>query len=129
MRRRSISPVTLVLIGVALMLAVGAGWFLAKRSSNGPAGPAAPPVYTDADGRRVIAHLYFGDLQGRYLTSEQRVLNRPDAAAAYARLLIDKLIEGPNQGGSRTLPETARVRALFVGGDGVAYVDFNEDAF
>ena len=129
MRRRSKNPVTLVLVGVALVLAVGAGWFLAKRSTNGPAGTAAAPVYTETDGRRVIAHLYFGDLQGRYLTSEQRVLDRPDAAAAYARLLIDRLIEGPKQGGSRTLPETARVRALFVGGDGVAYVDFSKDAF
>jgi hypothetical protein len=39
------------------------------------------------------------------------------------------LIEGPKRGGSRTLPETARVRALFVSGDGVAYVDFVDNAF
>ncbi len=130
MRRRSQSPGSLIFIGVALALAVGAGWFLAKRSHEGrtltTAGPLSQP---EAGGRRVISHLYFGDLQGRFLTSEQQSVNRPDSAAAYARQLINRLIEGPTQGGGRTLPETARVRALFVSGDGVAYVDFADNAF
>jgi hypothetical protein len=106
------------------------GWFLARRSLEGQALPtSAPSLQTEAGGRRVISHLYFGDLQGRFLTSEQRSVHRPDSAAAYARQLINMLIEGPKQGGSRTLPETARVRALFVSGDGIAYVDFVDNAF
>jgi hypothetical protein len=130
MRRHSKSPGSLIFIGVALALAVGAGWFLAKRSHQGRAlTSTAPLLQPEAGGRRVISHLYFGDLQGRFLTSEQRSVDRPDSAAAYARLLINMLIEGPTQGGSRTLPETARVRALFVSGDGIAYVDFADNAF
>jgi hypothetical protein len=130
MRRRSKSPVSLILIGVAMTLAVGAGWFLAKRSLEGRAlSSSAALPQPDAKGRRVISHLYFGDLQGRFLTSEQRSVHRPDSAAAYARQLIHMLIEGPKPGGSRTLPETARVRSLFVSGDGVAYVDFVDSAF
>lgn len=132
MRRRSKSPGSLILIGVAMALAVavGVGWFLAKRSLEGRALPASvPALQPEAGGRRVISHLYFGDLQGRFLTSEQRSVHRPDSAAAYARQLINTLIEGPNQGGSRTLPETAQVRTLFVSGDGIAYVDFADNAF
>jgi hypothetical protein len=130
MRRRSQSPGSLILIGVALALAVGAGWLLAKRSPEERALPTMVPLLRPEEGgRRVISHLYFGDLQGRFLTSEQRSVNRPDSAAVYARQLINMLIEGPKQGGSRTLPETARVRALFVSGNGVAYVDFVDNAF
>lgn len=131
MRRRTKSPGSLILIVVAMALAVGVGWFLAKRSLEGRVLPSSAPLpqQPEAGGRRVISHLYFGDLQGRFLTSEQRSVHRPDSAAAYARQLINMLIEGPKQGGSRTLPETARVRALFVSGDGVAYVDFADDAF
>lgn len=130
MRRRSINPGSLILIGVAMALAVGVGWFLAKRSLEERALPSTASLpQPEAGGRRVISHLYFGDLQGRFLTSEQRSVHRPDAAAAYARQLINMLIEGPKQGGSRTLPETARVRALFVSGDGIAYVDFVDEAF
>jgi hypothetical protein len=130
MRRRLKSPGSLILIGLAVALAVGAGWFLAKRSIEGRAlSTPAPLPQPEAGGRRVISHLYFGDLQGRFLTSEQRSVHRPDSAAAYARQLVDMLVEGPRQGGSRTLPETARVRALFVSSDGVAYVDFVDNAF
>jgi hypothetical protein len=118
------------MIGVALALALGTGWFLAQRSLEERALLSPAPLPRPAaGGRRVIAHLYFGDFQGRFLSSEQRSVHRPDDAAAYARQLIQMLIEGPTQGGSRTLPETARVRALFVAGDGVAYVDFVDNAF
>lgn len=130
MRRRSKSSGSLILIGAAMALAVGVGWFLAKRSLEGRALPTSAPLpQLEAGGRRVISHLYFSDLQGRFLTSEQRSVQRPGSAAAYARQLINMLIEGPKQGGSRTLPEAARVRALFVSGDGVAYVDFVDNAF
>ena len=131
MRRRSKGPGSLIAIGVALALAVGAGWFLARRShEQGPALTSAVPLLqSEAERRRVISHLYFGDLQGRFLTSEQRAVDRSDSAADYARQLINLLVEGPKEGGSRTLPETARVRALFVSGDGVAYVDFADNAF
>lgn len=130
MRRRSKPPGSLILIVVAMVLAAGVGWFLAGRSLEGRAVPSSAPLPQPEEGRRrVISHLYFGGLRGRFLTSEQRSVRRPDSAAAYARQLIDMLIEGPKQGGSRTLPETARVRALFVSGDGVAYVDFVDNAF
>ena len=129
MRRRSQSPRSLLLIGAALIVAVGIGWFLAKRSPEELPMPPAGSLQSETGGQRVLSHLYFGDLQGRFLTSEQRVINRPASASAYARLLVDMLIEGPKQGGSRTLPEAARVRALYVTSDGNAYIDFFPDAF
>jgi spore germination protein GerM len=130
MRRRLKSPGSLILIGLAMALALGTGWFLAMRSLQGRALPPATLLPTPAvTGQRVVAHLYFGNPRDRSLSSEQRPVDRPDDAAGYARQLIDLLIEGPQQGGGRTLPETARLRALFVAGDGVAYVDFSDDAF
>lgn len=118
-----------MVIVAAMILAVGMGWFLAKRHSERPSGIPGIPFHPEIDGHRVVAHLYFGDGPGRYLRSEQRTVVRPEAAAAYARVLVDLLIKGPLEGGSRTLPDTARVRAVYVGGDGVAYVDFFKDAF
>jgi hypothetical protein len=130
MRRRPKRLGFLILIGVALTLALAAGWFLAKRSLDEEAALSSAPLpRSGLGGRRAISHLYFGDVQGRFLTSEQRSVQRPDDPAAHARQLIQMLIEGPRQPGSRTLPETARVRALFVAGDGVAYVDFSDNAF
>jgi hypothetical protein len=129
MKRRSQSPRSLFLIGAALIVAVGIGWFLAKRSLEELPLPPVGPLQSETGGQRVLAHLYFGDSQRRFLTSEQRAINRPASASAYARLLVDILIAGPKQGASRTLPETARVRALYVTSDGIAYIDFFEDAF
>ena len=129
MRSRSQSSRSYFVIGAALIVAVCIGWILAKRSLEEPPMPTADPLQSESGGQRVLSHLYFGGLQGRFLTSEQRAINRPASASAYARLLVKMLIDGPKQGGSRTLPETARVRALYVTSDGIAYIDFFADAF
>lgn len=118
-----------LLFGSAVSSAGALGWFFAKQSSTplpsgGPAVSYRAPVLE----KREVA-LYFGDGVGRFLSAEQRVLDQPADAAAAARQLVEALIAGPVQAGTRTLPGDAGLRALFVTPEGVAYVDFNADAF
>jgi hypothetical protein len=119
---------TAFLVVGALLVAVGVGWFSARHVSDGPSsGPAVAGQAVPAAVKCEI-HLYFGDLQGRFLRAEQRVIDRPADDVAFGRQLVEALIDGPQKGGSRTLPEGVRLRAFFVTG-GTAYVDFVSDAF
>jgi hypothetical protein len=68
------------------------------------------------------------------LIAEQRVFNKPDDEAAFGKRLIQALIEGPSQRGSRTLPEDSELRAFYLVGNGImdetsAVVDFDAQAF
>jgi len=71
-------------------------------------------------------HLYFADRNNTHLTAEQRLLPRPEDSAALARRIVEALIQGPETGLVRTLPERATVEAVFITPDGTAYVDLNE---
>lgn len=122
------------LFGIVFLIAVSLGWLAAKRSAEIPP-PAAEeiPVAVDAKSK-VAAHIYFGDRQGRFLTAEQRVFDAPSDDLAFGRQLVQALIEGPRKQGSRTLPETAQLRAVYLfsdraGENGTAVVDFDAQAF
>jgi spore germination protein GerM len=125
---RSRSSSMAVLLAIAIAVAVGLGWFLARRSVDLAAtgavrrGQATPVLH-----RRQV-HLYFADTSGRFLKAEERVVEQPDDVASAARQLVEALIQGPQQGGTRTLPQSSSLRNLFVTSDGVAYVDFKADA-
>jgi spore germination protein GerM len=43
--------------------------------------------------------------------------------------LVEGLIQGPRDIGSRTLPEDTRLRAVYLLNDGTCVLDFAEDAF
>ncbi len=129
MGNRSPTPLYLVLLGSAILVAVGLGWFLAKRSSDTVPHVPAGGVQASKASRKQVVHLYFGDSQGRHLTAEQRVLDQPMDSVASGRQLLDALIQGPRKEGSPTLPKDAHLRALYLTGDGTAYVDFTAEAF
>jgi spore germination protein GerM len=128
MRNRSRSSSLAVLLAIAVLVAVGLGWFWANRSVDVAltgavrTDPAAPAL------QKRLVHLYFADSSGKYLSAEQRVVGQPVDVASAARKLVEELIRGPLQEGTRTLPREASLRALFVTSDGVAYVDFKADA-
>jgi len=94
-----------LLFGVALIMAAGAGWLLARYATARPPvepqahGPLTRPVNTQV-------HLYFGDNQGRHLSAETRIMQLPVDPARQGRQLVQALLDGP-QGDS----------------DGTAYVD------
>lgn len=129
MGNRRSAPPYLVLLGSAICIAIGLGWFLAKRSSEMPSPLPAKVETVERVSSKQAVHLYFGDSHGRYLTAEQRVVDQPLDAMAAGRQLLTALIQGPRREGSPTLPKDARLRAFYMTGEGTAYVDFMADAF
>lgn len=126
-RPRSSSHV--VLFGCAIAVAVAVGWFVAKRSV--PQSPEGTnPVAVEGQGPlKRAAHLYFGDHQGRHLVSEQRIMVQPADSVDFCRQLVQALIDGPRQGGSRTLPADATINAVFALDKTMAVVDFGAQSF
>jgi len=91
--------------------------------------PETAPVGVTPQSREMPqepVHLYFADRSNNHLTAEQRLLPRPEDAAALARLIVEALIQGPETGLVRTLPETGTVAAVFITQDGIAYVDLDK---
>lgn len=119
----------LLFLGFIVSVTVFAGWWIAKRVARTPSaatGSANQPVR--AAGKRVV-HVYFGDSGERHLVAERRVVENSGDDVALGRRLIELLVQGPNDGGSRTLPADARLRAFFIDKAGTAYVDFDAEAF
>ncbi len=112
----------------AIVTAVLLGWIVAKQASNPQRSDAARPNLKPTAMEKKEIHLYFGDLQGRFLRAEQQVVDRPADDNLFGRYLVQALIKGPQNGGSRTLPEGARLRSFFVA-NATAYVDFESKAF
>ncbi len=119
-----------VALGVIVAAAMVAGWWLAIRSSDDADIAGQDSKLPSVAGEKRAVHLYFGDAQGRYLMSEQRVITASADDAALGRKLINLLSEGPEKGGrSRTLPMNVQVDAFFITENGRAYVDFAQGAF
>lgn len=118
-----------VLFGIAVIIGMCVGWYLARRSVDLPLTGPAGTAYEARILQKKAVHLYFGDSSGQYLSAEQRVMDEPADAASEARGLVEALIQGPLQGGTRTLPKDSSLRNLFVTTEGVAYIDFKADAF
>lgn len=128
MRVRSRGPRFTFLVSAVLVVVIGLGWLLISQSMQRPSlDPMLPPKGVPAAEKSEV-YLYYGDLQGRFLKAEQRVMNRSSDDVVFGRQLIDALVRGPHEEGRRTLPEKARLRALFIT-SGTAYVDFESDAF
>jgi hypothetical protein len=116
------------LLGTVVIVAILTGWLAAKKVAQAPQSEAIEPAHIESEERKLLIHLYFGDVQSRYLTAEQRVMARPADDALFARWLVEALILGPGKGGGRTLPVDAAVRAVFMLND-TAVVDFTADSF
>ena len=71
-------------------------------------------------------NLYFTDKNGLFLTAESRTVPNAEDPAVLGRHIIEALIDGPQKGLVRTVPEAASLRAIYVTDDGVAYVDLQE---
>lgn len=119
----------LIMFGVAVLVAVSAGWWIAKRASElPPKGMVAPKQELHPQTKRMV-HLYFGDAQGRYLVAEQRVMEQPADDVALGKMLVEALIQGPKETGTRTMPASCKVRAFYLNTAGTAFIDFEPEAF
>jgi len=75
---------------------------------------------------KTTAHLYFADKDNNYLIAEQRALPHSDDPLIFGRALVQALIEGPQKGLMRTLPEATEIRALFMVADETLCLDLSE---
>ena len=75
--------------------------------------------------RKAVVHLYFADREAEFLTAEKKTLVPAEDAAAFAKMIIESLINGPQEGRMRTIPEKTILRALYVPPEGPAYVDLS----
>ena len=96
-----------------------------------PDEPVTAPVRADpskspSTGNGTTVNLYFTDKNGLFLTAESRTVPNTNDPAILGRHIIEALIDGPQKGLERTVPEAAALRAIYVTEDGVAYVDLQD---
>lgn len=70
--------------------------------------------------------LYFADETGLFLTAVEHRF--PECRDIYDRIghIMDCLIQGPPSGAYPTLPKETRVNAVYVTGNGTAYIDLDD---
>jgi hypothetical protein len=128
MAGRSMNITQLALLALAVTAAFLIGGGIARMIYTTPSAVGAQEAPARSPGRQV-AHLYFADARERHLVAEQRMISHFADDVALSRRLIELLVQGPTQGGSRTLPAGAGLRALFITGAGTVYLDFEAEAF
>jgi spore germination protein GerM len=70
-----------------------------------------------------IVYLYFSDKENSFLIAEQRHLAHSNNPAEFGKTILEALIQGPQEGLMRTIPEGSKLRAFYVTPEGTAYVD------
>ena len=63
------------------------------------------------------------------MKAEPRVIDQPSDAVAFCRQILSALFTGPRLGGIAVLPKGIDIRALHIMGDGIAFIDFDAEAF
>ena len=89
---------------------------------------ALPDPAVRAPLKKSNVHLYFADRDNYFLTSEQRVLTHRENPIDYARVVVEALIRGPQQGLVRTMASTTKLRAVYITSGGTCYVDLSRNA-
>ena len=78
-------------------------------------------------GEKLVAHLYFKDPHSDFLNAENRILTWRKDPVERGTALVHALLDGPLKGLIPTLPKDTRLRALYITGDGIAYVDLSRE--
>lgn len=117
---RNAAPVFLISAAVCMLILIRPAISLALDQLNQNDQIAAGQAVKNS---KSVVHLYFSDKENSFLLAEERMLIHADDPAEFGRTIIEALIAGPREGLMRTIPEAAALRALYVTGDGTAYVD------
>ena len=117
----SIALSALVIAGIFILLIEKPG----QRTTEESMRPSSPAV-VEKPFENTAVHLYFADKDNNYLIAEQRVLPLSDDPLAFGRALIEALIDGPQKGLMRTLPEATEIRAIFMLDGATLCVDLDE---
>ena len=71
--------------------------------------------------------LYFADPRWTRLAPELRQVSAPGGAVATLHAVVAALAEGPREGHAAVLPASTRLRGAYLGRDGLAVLDFEEE--
>ena len=71
--------------------------------------------------------LYFADSRWTRLAPELRQVPPPGGAVATLHAVVAALAEGPREGHAAVLPAATRLRGAYLGRDGLAVLDFEEE--
>jgi len=112
----------LILLGVWLVFAMLPG-LLNKDTSESPSPSPAAAETT----RRIQAKLYYVSDDGTELTEVKRDVLYAAATADQARRIVEAQIEAAPSGLVSAIPPETKVRAVFLTGRGIAYVDLSAD--
>jgi spore germination protein GerM len=99
---------------------------IAKLSPMNPADPNRYPGVLDNKNQTDI-YLYFANTDNNFLTAEKRNILHPGDPAGFGKIVVQELIKGPHGKLHGTIPEQTSLRAFYLAGDGIAYVDFSQE--
>jgi spore germination protein GerM len=114
-----------VAIGSAIVL----GWprwsrRAAVRSATATAAPIATPA---PPGRKIKAHLFYVSDDGLQLTGVERDVTYGDSAVEQAREILAAQLAPVAEPLVSAIPAGTKLRAVFIGENGEAYVDLSKD--
>lgn len=114
-----------VLVGIGLWLVLA---LLPGILSRQPNEPAAGAPGNAADGRRIQANLFYVSDDGAELVSVVRDVPFGATPAEQARRIVEAQVRTPADGSVSAIPNGTKVRAVFLGAHGDAYVDLSTEA-
>lgn len=86
-----------------------------------------PGTALDKNGDHLPVYLYYADSRHRFLKGEARRLPPEDNPTSYCRMLVEALTKGPTGDLIKTVPDGARVLAVYVTTDKTAWIDLSRE--
>lgn len=114
-----------VLLGIGLWLVLA---LLPGILSRQPDEPATAAPVNAADARRIQATLFYVSDDGAELVSVVRDVPFGATPAEQARRIVEAQVRTPADGHVTAIPNGTKVRAVFLGAHGDAYVDLSTEA-
>ena len=123
LKKALIVGAVLVGIGLWLVLALLPGLLSRQPDSTSPASTGRA-----ADARRIQANLFYVSEDGAELVSVVREVPFGATPAEQARQIVEAQVRTPADGNVSAIPNGTKVRAVFLGAHGDAYVDLSTEA-
>jgi spore germination protein GerM len=114
-----------ILLGIGLWLVLA---LLPGILSRQPDATSAASASNPADARRIQANLFYVSDDGAELVSVVREVPFGATPAEQARQIVEAQVRTPSDGNVSAIPNGTKVRAVFLGAHGDAYVDLSTEA-
>ena len=122
MTKAVVAGVLLIIGGVLVVMAV-----LPKILSRETAQPAETPPTATSTARRIQATLFYVSDDGAELIQLPRDVPFGETPALQAKYIVQAQLDAPPKGYASAIPAGVKVRSLFLGTHGEAYVDLSPE--